>query len=139
MPAPGPAGDRRSGIRAGRLREGHHAGDQLLIVLVERIGNVCKKEDVISRLGGDEFTIILENITDPYDVAKICKRICQVVATPVEVGGLELKVSASIGVSIYPIDSQDIDKLLNIADRAMYYVKEKGGNNYRFNVELLTE
>jgi diguanylate cyclase (GGDEF)-like protein len=118
---------------------GHHIGDQLLLVFVERLNNICKKEDVIARLGSDEFTVILENISNPYDVAKICKRICQSVATPVEVGGIELKVTASIGVGIFPIDSQDIDMLLNIADRAMYYVKERGGNNYRFNVELLTE
>ncbi|MDR3477366.1 MAG: GGDEF domain-containing protein [Gammaproteobacteria bacterium] len=118
---------------------GHHIGDQLLLVLVERLSNICKKEDLIARLGGDEFTIILENIINPYDVAKICKRICHSVATLVEVNGIKIKITASIGISIFPIDSQDVDQLLSIADKAMYYVKERGGNNYRFNVELLTE
>lgn len=118
---------------------GHHIGDQVLIILIERLRHIYKKEDFISRLGGDEFTIVIENIVSPNDVAAVCKRICATLAQPISIGNLELKVTASIGIAIYPNDSQDTDKLLNMADRAMYIVKEKGGNNYRFNVELLTE
>jgi len=118
---------------------GHHIGDQLLVILVDRMQNACKKMDIISRLGGDEFTIILENINDPYDVAKVAKRICQTITYPIELNTIEIKISASIGIAIYPNDNTDIEKLLNIADKTMYTVKEKGGNNYRFNIELLIE
>jgi diguanylate cyclase (GGDEF)-like protein len=118
---------------------GHHIGDQLLLVLTERIEEYVESLDIIARLGGDEFTIIVEDVINPEDVAKLTKKICRTIAEPVRINGLELKVSASIGIGVYPIDGDDAEKLLAVADKAMYYVKERGGNNFRFNVTLLTK
>jgi diguanylate cyclase (GGDEF)-like protein len=117
---------------------GHHVGDRLLLVLTERLEEFVSSNDVIARLGGDEFTIIIEDVTNPNEVAKLAKRICQVAAAPIKIDDLELKVGVSIGIGVYPIDGDDAEKLLHVADKAMYYVKERGGNNFRFNVTLLT-
>lgn len=118
---------------------GHHVGDQLLLILVDRIEQIVEDLDAISRLGGDEFTIILENNNTPQQIAETAKKIQETLSMPVVVNGVELKVSASIGISIYPLDGDDAEKLLTVADRAMYYVKEEGGNSFRFNVTLLTD
>lgn len=115
---------------------GHNAGDQLLIIVVSRIKNVLRENDFISRLGGDEITIILQDVEDLQTVAEIAERVCQVVAKPIKVNDKSVGVYASIGISIYPIDGTDMDTLLRIADRSMYYVKDHGGNNYHFNVQV---
>jgi diguanylate cyclase (GGDEF)-like protein len=117
---------------------GHHVGDQLLLVVIERMEEFVETSDVIARLGGDEFTILIEDVTNPNDVAKLAKKICHAVSDPIKINGLELKTSVSIGIGVYPIDGDNAEKLLNVADKAMYYIKERGGNNIRFNVTLLT-
>ncbi|MES2219234.1 MAG: GGDEF domain-containing protein [Pseudomonadota bacterium] len=117
---------------------GHHVGDQLLLLLTERMEEFVDSSDVIARLGGDEFTLIIENVTNPNDVAKLAKKICRVASDTMKINDLELKVSVSIGIGVYPIDGDNAEKLLHVADKAMYYVKERGGNNFRFNVTLLT-
>jgi diguanylate cyclase (GGDEF)-like protein len=117
---------------------GHHVGDQLLLILTERMEEFIEAPNIISRLGGDEFTILIENVTNPNEVAKLAKKICHSASDSVKIGNLELKVSVSIGIGVYPIDGDDAEKLLYVADKAMYYIKERGGNNFRFNVTLLT-
>lgn len=117
---------------------GHHVGDQVLLVLTDRLESIVASVDEISRLGGDEFTIIREDISNPKSVAAFAKQVCSLIAEPIRVNELELRMSASIGIGVYPIDGETAEKLLNVADRAMYYVKEHGGNNFRFNVTLLT-
>jgi diguanylate cyclase (GGDEF)-like protein len=117
---------------------GHHIGDQLLLILTDRMEEYIEPPNIISRLGGDEFTILIENVTNPNDVAKLAKKICHTASDPVKIDNLELKVSVSIGIGVYPIDGDDAEKLLYVADKAMYYIKERGGNNFRFNVTLLT-
>ena len=118
---------------------GHHVGDQLLLVLTERIEEYVSSLDVIARLGGDEFTIIVEDVTNPEEVSKLTRKICRTIAESVRINDIELKVSASVGIGVYPIDGDDAEKLLAVADKAMYYVKERGGNNFRFNVTLLAD
>jgi diguanylate cyclase (GGDEF)-like protein len=116
---------------------GHHAGDQLLLIVVARIKNILREQDVVSRLGGDELTIILEEVADIETVANVAERICQAIAEPVQLSDGEINnVHASIGISIFPVDGDNIDTLIRVADRAMYYVKDHGGNNYHFNVQL---
>ena len=115
---------------------GHSAGDQLLLIVVSRIKNIIRETDSISRLGGDELTIILQEIEDLQTVAEIAERICQTVAKPIKINEKSVRVYASIGISIYPIDGTDMDTLLRVADRAMYYVKDHGGNNFHFNVQV---
>lgn len=114
---------------------GHKAGDQLLLIVVERIQNILKEKDIISRLGGDELTIILENVHDPQIISEIAYRICKVVEQPARIDTHKVQVYASIGISIYPNNGTDIETLLKHADIAMYYAKEHGGNNYHFYVE----
>jgi diguanylate cyclase (GGDEF)-like protein len=118
---------------------GHHVGDQLLLVIVERLSEFFDLLDHIARLGGDEFAVLLENVENPNEVAKFAKRICNAIAQPVLINHVELRVSASIGIGIYPIDGDDAETLLTIADKAMYHVKGLGGNNFRFNVTLLSD
>ncbi|MDR3491314.1 MAG: diguanylate cyclase [Gammaproteobacteria bacterium] len=116
---------------------GHHIGDRLLLVLVDRLEDVFRNTDSIFRLGGDEFAVIVENMQYPKDVSKLAIRICQALATPVYINDLDIRVSASIGISVFPLDGEDSESLINVADKAMYHVKDKGGNDFRFNVDSL--
>lgn len=117
---------------------GHFIGDQLLMVCVDRIEQVIADLNSIARLGGDEFTIIIENISSPQQIAEIAERIRQTLDQPFIINALEIKISASIGISVYPLDGVDPEQLLNVADNVMYSVKQNGGNNFRFNETLLS-
>jgi len=116
---------------------GHHVGDRLLLALVDRLEDIFRSNDTISRLGGDEFAIILENLQSPKDIAKVARRVCEAFSAPLLINNIDIRISASIGISIFPLDGEDPETLINIADKAMYHVKQQGGNNFRFNVELL--
>jgi diguanylate cyclase (GGDEF)-like protein len=118
---------------------GHYVGDQLLLRIIDRLEYVCKKNDIISRLGGDEFTIVIEDVESPQEVGKLTERLCRTISNVVKIDEIDIKVSASIGISIYPIDGEEAEVLLLNADRSMYKVKERGGNNYLFNFDFLTE
>lgn len=115
---------------------GHEAGDQLLLIVVARLKNILRGEDILSRLGGDELAIVLENMEDVQAVADIADRVCHSIATPITLKDAEVQVYVSIGIAIYPTDGEDMNTLLRVADRAMYYTKDHGGNNYHFNVQL---
>lgn len=114
---------------------GHHAGDQLLLVVIARIKNILRDTDTVARLGGDEITIILENATHLEKIAEIADRICKSIAKPIKVDGTDTHVFASIGISMYPSDGTDIKNLIAVADKAMYFVKENGGNSFHFNLD----
>ncbi len=115
---------------------GHDAGDQLLLVIVARLSKVLRNTDFLSRLGGDELAIIVENIENVQAIADVAERVREVVSTPVMLKEAEVNIHVSIGIAIYPTDGRDSNTLLRVADRAMYYVKDHGGNNYHFNVQL---
>jgi len=112
---------------------GHHVGDQLLLQLIERIRRNTRQSDTVARLGGDELTIIVEDISHPNIIPMTANRLCGVLAMPVVIHNHTIVVTASIGISVYPEDGEDIETLLKNADKAMYYVKEHGRNNYRFS------
>lgn len=114
---------------------GHHIGDMLLLEVVNRLRETIKNQEAISRLGGDELTIILENINDPDKVNHIANQLCHSLANPIVIQNHKIVGTASIGIGIYPIDGEDIETLIRNADKAMYYVKEHGGNNIRFSTE----
>lgn len=116
---------------------GHSTGDKLLIQLVERLLTHTRKIDTISRLGGDEMTVILENIPNPDTAVAVAQALCAIAAEPFLIGPHTLHVTASIGISIYPTDGQDAGTLLRNADKAMYYVKQHGRNNFRFSTGLV--
>lgn len=111
---------------------GHHVGDELLVALVERLKNSVRQTDFIARMGGDEFVILLSDITNYDIIEKIAGALQEQIAKPVIVGGRELVVTSSIGITIYPQDGKDISTLLKNADTAMYQAKEKGRDNFQW-------
>jgi diguanylate cyclase (GGDEF)-like protein len=116
---------------------GHHAGDLVLLEVIKRLGDLCQINDNISRLGGDEFTVILENFSELKEVAVISRRICDAIAAPIMINKVEVNISASIGISIYPDDGEEVEMLIHSADKSMYFVKQKGGNDFLFGAGLL--
>lgn len=115
---------------------GHDYGDVLLRKVAEGLRNTIRDGDVISRMGGDEFTVLLSNISSQEEVEMISKRILNELVTPFEVKDKTLSVSASLGISLYPKDALGIDQLIKKADQAMYKAKRNGGDRYYFYSSL---
>ena len=113
---------------------GHDIGDHLLQEVAARLQTCIRKTDYVFRLGGDEFTIILNNITNSFDVTKVAEKIRQELVQPCVIKDHELHVTASIGISTYPNDGDNIETLVKNADMAMYAAKEEG-QGYRFFTE----
>jgi diguanylate cyclase (GGDEF)-like protein/PAS domain S-box-containing protein len=111
---------------------GHAVGDKLLQSVARRLAGCVRDSDTVSRQGGDEFVILLAEDRRAEDAALAAEKILAAMALPHALGELELHVSTSIGVSVYPADGQDADALIKNADTAMYHAKEKGRNNYQF-------
>lgn len=123
---------------------GHRMGDLLLKSAAERLSGCLRKSDTIarfktelinpsvSRLGGDEFIILLPEIRQCEDTITVAKRIMEDMTHPFSLEGHELFISASLGIAIYPIDGNDVDTLLKNADTAMYHAKALGKNNFQF-------
>jgi diguanylate cyclase (GGDEF)-like protein/hemerythrin-like metal-binding protein/PAS domain S-box-containing protein len=110
---------------------GHDVGDQLLIQLSERLKQVLREGDTLSRLGGDEFVAVLPDIADHAVSIHVIERLQAAAATPVNLIGEELEVTASLGVTFYPqVEKLDPDQLLRQADQAMYQAKQSGKNRY---------
>ncbi|WP_395088613.1 putative bifunctional diguanylate cyclase/phosphodiesterase [Armatimonas sp.] len=110
---------------------GHETGDTLLRIVAQRLQDTLRLHDMIGRMGGDEFTILLNPIHSADETEILVRRLLAAVARPVLVGGQELFVSASIGVSLYPDDGMDGETLVRHADVAMYQAKQTG-NNFRY-------
>jgi diguanylate cyclase (GGDEF)-like protein len=102
---------------------GHHCGDQLLQQVAVHLLDAVREVDTVARLGGDEFAILLPGIASAEEAALIAKRVLIALSRPVDVGGLPLEVSGSIGVAVYPDHSDDVEQLLQHADIAMYAAK----------------
>ena len=114
---------------------GHTAGDELLLEMARRLRACVRDDDTVARLGGDEFTIILNELRHPEDALVVAQKILETVQGPLTVAGMPIVVTASIGVSIYPVDGADPEALLRNADSAMYRAKEAGRNT----VQLCTD
>jgi diguanylate cyclase (GGDEF)-like protein len=111
---------------------GHAAGDQVLRVVTQRLSSSIRASDTVARYAGDEFTVVLRHIIKTDDVLRVAEKIVQVMETPLHLeGGVELQVTASIGVSFFPDDAADADTLLKHADEAMYAAKHLGRNNFQ--------
>jgi diguanylate cyclase (GGDEF)-like protein len=106
---------------------GHHFGDLLLKEIGPRLSTVLRDEDLLARLGGDEFGILLPNIPDTETAIGIAERVLEELEKPLSVESLQLDVSGSIGIAIYPQHSRDVEALIRRADVAMYAAKESGG------------
>lgn len=116
---------------------GHEVGDLLLQAVAERLTTALRQVDTVTRMGGDEFTVILSDIEGPQDAEHIAKRILEAMSTPFALAGQEVFVSTSIGISIYPADGVDAQTLVKNADTAMYKAKELGRNNYQVYTSAL--
>ena len=111
---------------------GHQTGDLLLVEVAARVRSVVRKSDTVCRTGGDEFNIIIADIPKVEDITDIARKVVGSFQMPFNVSGHELHVTPSIGISIYPDDSNDSDPLFRYADIAMYHAKEQGGNTFQF-------
>ncbi len=128
---------------------GHVLGDLLLQQVADRLRSCIRKADLITRdsqdkptgtvarLGGDEFTVLLEEIGRPQDAAKVARRILEEIARPFTLDGHEVFVTASIGISLYPADGNDVTTLIKNADTAMYHAKDLGRNNFQFYTQSM--
>jgi diguanylate cyclase (GGDEF)-like protein/PAS domain S-box-containing protein len=111
---------------------GHAAGDEVLKEAARRLQACLRSTDTVGRLGGDEFTVLLEDVHQVEEISILAGKILAAFAEPAEVGGHELHLSTSIGVTVYPLDDQDANTLLKNADIAMYQAKQEGRNNFQF-------
>ena len=111
---------------------GHAVGDSLLIALAERLQSLVRKVDTLARIGGDEFAVILSEINNVENVAEFAGRFLTVLSQPLQVESRELRVTGSLGVSVYPAGNTQTKDLLRQADLALYRAKAKGGNSVRF-------
>jgi diguanylate cyclase (GGDEF)-like protein/PAS domain S-box-containing protein len=110
---------------------GHVAGDNLLKETANRLAGILRKIDTVSRMGGDEFLLLLPEITGKENTAAVAQKILETVRKPIVLAGKELKVTASLGVALYPDDGNTLDSLMRNADDAMYRAKREGRNGYR--------
>lgn len=111
---------------------GHDAGDQLLTIVSKRLVNTIKENDFISRIGGDEFVIVLNQLDSIEQAENILKRIVKIVNEPISIGGKFVDISVSLGAAIYKKDGEEPEHLLRVADQAMYQAKKMGKNRYYF-------
>ncbi len=110
---------------------GHEVGDKLLKTVAQRIRTTVRDEDLVVRMGGDEFIVVLKNVKGSQQVNETAVRINEALGAPVIVDGRPLVTTVSIGVSLYPRDGSDIGELLRHSDTAMYQAKDRGRNNFQ--------
>ncbi|MHC8494469.1 two-component system response regulator [Thalassospira sp. SM2505] len=118
---------------------GHAAGDQVILIASTRIRAVTERTDTISRLGGDEFLIIRENLKSEVAAANLANKIIQELERPFYIVGQEMTLSASIGISFYPNHASSSQDLIRLADTAMYAAKDRGRRTYAFYETEMTE
>jgi diguanylate cyclase (GGDEF)-like protein/PAS domain S-box-containing protein len=111
---------------------GHATGDQLLVEVTQRLQQVLRVDDTLARLGGDEFVLLLSDLTSTAECDQILARVLAAVNLPTHCGDIEVNISASVGVTVFPQDNVGIDALIRHADQAMYLAKQSGKNRYTF-------
>jgi diguanylate cyclase (GGDEF)-like protein/PAS domain S-box-containing protein len=111
---------------------GHSAGDEVLRIVGERLTSRLRKADVVARIGGDEFAVVLSEVGADSDIQGLCGELLSVITEPYPLGGQTGHVSTSIGIAVFPEDGTDVPTLLKHADAAMYQAKTNGKNRYAF-------
>jgi diguanylate cyclase (GGDEF)-like protein/PAS domain S-box-containing protein len=117
---------------------GHDIGDELLKIISKRIKNLLRETDIVARMGGDEFIVVLDSVRNKKAAGYVCESILSIIKEPIIIGDHTLNVSASIGVVMYPDDGIDITTLVKNADTAMYHAKKLGKNTYQYYDEKLS-
>jgi len=112
--------------------QGHLAGDKLLEVIGKRLLAKGRDTDTISRMGGDEFTVVLTDVIDPEQISVFVRDLLAAISAPMTIFGKSVQIGASAGVAIYPEDGEDMESLIKNADIALYQAKEQGRNTYHF-------
>jgi diguanylate cyclase (GGDEF)-like protein/PAS domain S-box-containing protein len=110
---------------------GHETGDQLLKAVAQRIRTTTRTDDIVVRMGGDEFIVVLKTVSSPEQINEAASRITEALAAPVLIDGRPLVTTASIGVSLFPRDGSTMGELLRQSDTAMYQAKDRGRNNFQ--------
>jgi diguanylate cyclase (GGDEF)-like protein/PAS domain S-box-containing protein len=119
--------------------QGHETGDQLLQVVAQRLRKCVRDEDVVVRMGGDEFVIIFRGISSYEEVTRSANRIIESLKAPVRIAERQLQASASLGISVYPRDGSNMVELLKHSDMAMYQAKDRGRNNVQIFDPLMNK
>ena len=116
---------------------GHLVGDELLVQMANRISSCIRDSDTVSRMGGDEFVVLLNKITSSENVIEVSQKILNYLAEPFQINQRLFKISCSIGASVYPDDGENFDILLQHADTAMYQAKNAGRNTYKLFTDIM--
>ncbi|MDH3533035.1 MAG: EAL domain-containing protein [Gammaproteobacteria bacterium] len=117
---------------------GHHIGDKLLGAVAKRISGLLRETDTLCRIGGDEFIVLLEAISDSYSPCIVAQRIVDALGQTFQIGEHSVNIGTSIGIAVYPDDTDDVNTLIKYADSAMYSAKENGRNGYSYYHEELS-
>lgn len=118
------------GFKAVNDGYGHASGDQLLVEVAKRLRHIVRGEDVVARLAGDEFVLVLRYVRDLPELRAALNRVLGAISAPYTLHGKDINVFASIGVTLFPLDHEDAETLLRHADQAMYVAKQRGRNRF---------
>jgi diguanylate cyclase (GGDEF)-like protein/PAS domain S-box-containing protein len=118
---------------------GHAAGDELLQTMAERLVQAVRQSDLVARMGGDEFVVLIEEHRGPEEVMIVAQKIITMLERPVVIEWKEVAISGSVGIASFPEDGDSAEALLKNADTAMYQAKERGRNNFQFYSEDLNK
>src|SRR5262249_21233302 len=111
---------------------GHRIGDELLKSVSRSLTEALRETDLLARLGGDEFMVVVQDFDEPTVLGRVAQKLLDAVAQPLRIHKHDIYVTSSIGISVYPDDSDDPEELFKHADVAMYHSKELGRNTYQF-------
>lgn len=120
------------GFKAVNDTLGHDAGDDVLRQVAQRLLSCVRETDTVARVGGDEFLVIATEIQIPENAARIAEKIVRCVSEPLAVNGRQAAVGASIGIALFPDDTEDLEQIVQLADKAMYRAKNAGKNRFCF-------
>jgi diguanylate cyclase len=120
------------GFRTINQSHGHQAGDAVIVEIGRRLKRQLREYDTVTRLEGDEFAVLLENVDSPRQLADLARRLIALVSAPIDVGPCALEVGASVGIAVYPSSGGTVEQLLRAADSAMSEAKREGRRSYRF-------
>jgi diguanylate cyclase (GGDEF)-like protein len=125
------------GFKAINDAHGHDAGDAIVKGVAQRLNDSLRRTDSVARIGGDEFTVLLEKVSTTAEISAIVQKIIDLVVEPFEFNGKHLRVGCSVGIAVYPSAGSDAQSLLRNADMAMYEAKGIAGSNFRFFTEKM--